>query len=126
MGKYIPSLLDVVFDKLVEGPDNDFEQPSWLLQAVQEVASTAVQPPKAPPIKFATEDKSLADNVRLLENFGFNIAELLDHFDDTTIGYGSDFRPIKQLQKIFGGNPNFGFFKETLEKVWTSSQDNMY
>ncbi len=115
MGKYLPSL-DNVFNELVEGPDDDFEPPSWFLQAVQEVAGTAVQPPKAPPIKFATDDKSLADNARLLERFDFDIAELLDHFADTTIGYGSEFRPTEQLQKIFGGHPNFGFFKETLRK----------
>jgi hypothetical protein len=34
MGKYVPSLLDDVFNELVEGPEDDFEPPSWLLQAV--------------------------------------------------------------------------------------------
>jgi hypothetical protein len=116
MSKYLPSLLDDVFNELVEGPDDDFEPPSWLLQGVQEVGGTAVQPPKAPPIKFKTDNKSLADNSGLLEKSGFDIAKLLDHFSDTTIGYGSKFRPTEQLQKIFGGQPNFGFFKETLEK----------
>jgi hypothetical protein len=117
MGKYLPVSLDGVFNELVEGPDDDFEPPSCFLQTVREVAGTAVQPPKAPPIKFATDNKSLADNTGLLEKFDFDISELLDHFADTTIGYGSQFRPTKQLQKIFGGDPNFGFFKETLKKV---------
>jgi hypothetical protein len=116
MSKYLPSLLDNVFNELVEGPDDDFESPSWLLQVVREVAGTAVQPPKAPPIKFATDNKSLADNAGLLEKFGSDIAKLLDHFADTTIGYGSELQPAEQVQKIFGGHPNFGFFKETLEK----------
>jgi hypothetical protein len=84
MGNYLPVSLDDVFNELVEGPDDDFEPPSWFLQAVQEVAGTAVHPPKAPPIKFATDDKSLADNAGLLETFDFDIAGLLDHFADTT------------------------------------------
>jgi hypothetical protein len=116
MGKYPPPSLDDVFNELVEGPDDDFEPPPWLLQAIREVAGTTVQTPKAPPIQFATDDKSLADNARLLEKFDFDIAEILDHFADTTIGYGSEFRPTEQLQKIFGGHPNFGFFKDTLKK----------
>jgi hypothetical protein len=80
------------------------------------VAGTAVQPPKAPPIKFATDDKSLVDNARLLEKFGFDIAKLLDHSTDTTIGCRSEFQPTGQLQKIFRGHPNFGFFKGDAEK----------
>jgi hypothetical protein len=116
MGKYLPASLKDMFNKLVEGVDDDFEPPSWFLQTVREVAGTAVQPPKAPPIKFATDDKSLVDNAGLLEKFNFDIAKLLDHFADTTIGYRSEFRPTKQPQKIFGGHPNFGFFKETLKK----------
>ena len=74
-----------------------------------------MQPPKAPPIKFATDDKSLADNAGLLEEFDFDIAKLLDHFADTTIGCGSKFWPTKKPQKIFGGHPDYGFFKETLQ-----------
>jgi hypothetical protein len=116
MGKYLPTSLDDVFDQLVEGPDDDFEPPPWLLQAIQEVAATTVQPPKAPPIQFGTDPASLADNAKLLEQFDFDIAELLDHFADTTIGYGSEFRPTDQLNKIFGGHPNFGFFSKTLKK----------
>jgi hypothetical protein len=114
MGKYLPASLDDVFNQIVEGPDDAFTPPSWLLQAVQQVASTPVRPPKAPPIQFATDDISLATNAKLLEKFDYDIAELLDHFADTTIGYGSEFRPTDQLQKIFGGHPNFTFFKETL------------
>jgi hypothetical protein len=114
MGKYLPASLDDVFNKLVEGPDDAFTPPSWLLQAIQEVAGTTVPAPKAPPIKFATDDQSLADNAALLEKFDFDIAELLDHFADTTIGYGSEFRPTEQLNSIFGGHPNFGFFRDTL------------
>jgi hypothetical protein len=80
------------------------------------VAATTVKPPKAPPIRFATDDKSLADNAKLLEQFNFDKAKLLDHFADTTIGYGSKFRQTEQLNKIFRDLPNFGFFRETLKK----------
>ena len=50
-----------------------------------------------------------------MERFDHNIAALLDHFGDTTIGYGSEFRTPHHLNKIFGGHPNFAFFRNTLE-----------
>jgi hypothetical protein len=114
MSKYLPASLDDVFYELVEGPDDAFVPLTWLLQAVQEVAETTVPAPKAPPIKFWTDEQSLAENAELLEKFDFDISKLLNHFANTTIGYGSEFRPVEQLNKIFGPHQNFGFFKSTL------------
>jgi hypothetical protein len=78
-----------VFDEVIEGPDD-------------------------PPVKFATDEASLAHNAKLLNRFDFDLAELLDHFADTTLGYGSEFRPTEQLDRIFQGHPNFSFFRITL------------
>jgi hypothetical protein len=116
ISKYLPPSLDDVFNETVEGPDDAFKPPPWLLEAIQEVASAPAPPPKAPPIKFSTDQQSLADNAELLERFGFDITELLDHFADTTLGYGSEFRPTEQLNKVFGGHPNFAFFKTILKE----------
>jgi hypothetical protein len=109
MSKYLLASLDDMFYKLVEGPDDAFVPPTWLLKAVQEVASTTVSAHKAPPIKFYTDEHSLSENAELLEKFDFDIAKLLDHLADTTIGYGSAFRPVEQLNKIFGRHQNFEF-----------------
>jgi hypothetical protein len=58
----------------------------------------------------------LAHNAKLLERFDSNLAELLDHFADTTLGYGSEFRPTEQLDRIFQGHPSFSFFRTTLKE----------
>ena len=71
MSKYLPPSLEDVFNETVEGPDDAFRPPNWLLKAIQEVATTPVPTPKAPPIKFATDAQSLADNAELLERFGW-------------------------------------------------------
>jgi hypothetical protein len=93
ISKYLPELLDDMFNKLVEGPNNNFKMPPWLLQTIKEVVGTVVPPPKAPSIRFMTDDKSLAHNAKLLEWFNYNIAELFNHFVDTMIGNGSEFQP---------------------------------
>jgi hypothetical protein len=116
MSKYLPPSLEDVFNEIVEGPDDKFKPPPWLLKAIQEVVDTPAPLPKAPPIKFATDEKSLAKNAELLEQFDFDLTELLDHFADTTLGYGSKFRPTEQLDKVFGGHPNFGFFRTVLKE----------
>jgi hypothetical protein len=74
----------------------------------------AGSPPRAPLVRFAVDAESLEHNGALLKRFGFDLAELLDHFSDTMLGYGSEFRPTEQLEKIFDGHPNFPFFKTVL------------
>jgi hypothetical protein len=58
----------------------------------------------------------LEHNGRLLDRFNFDLTELLDHFADTTLGYGSEFRPVEQLEKVFAGHPNFAFFRNVLQQ----------
>jgi hypothetical protein len=114
MSKYLPESLEEVFNKMVEGLDNRFKPPSWLLRAIQEVADAPAPPPKSPPIRFATDAQSLTDNAELLECFDFDLTELLDHFADITLGYGSEFRPTEQLDKLFHGHPHFELFRTVL------------
>jgi hypothetical protein len=114
MSKYLPPSLDDVFNEIVEDPDDNFKPPSWLLKSIHGVAEAPVPTPNAPPVKFATDEQSLADNAALLERFGFDLMELLDHFADTTLGYGSEFRPTEQLDKLFAGHPHYGFFGTVL------------
>jgi hypothetical protein len=101
---------------VVKGPNDTFKPPEWLIKAIDEVAHTPAPPLKAPPVKFAVDNESLEHNGRLLDRFNFDLAELLDHFADTTLGYGSEFRPVDQLEKIFAGHPNFAFFRGVLQK----------
>jgi hypothetical protein len=116
IGEYLPVSLADVFTDVVEGPNDSFRPPKWLIKAINEVANTPAPPLKAPPVKFAVDDESLEHNGRLLDRFNFDLSELLDHFADTTLGYGSEFRPVDQLEKIFAGHPNFAFFQSILQQ----------
>jgi hypothetical protein len=116
IGEYLPVSLADVFIDVVKGPDDDFKPPEWLIKAIDEVAHTSAPPLKAPPVKFAVDDDSLEHNGQLLDKFNFDLTELLDHFADTTLGYGSEFRPVDQLEKIFAGHPNFAFFRNVLQQ----------
>jgi hypothetical protein len=72
-----------------------------------EVASTRVDPPKPPPIHFDTTPEALATNNQLLRDHGFDLGSLIEGSQDTTLGYGSEFRPLDQLEKVHGGHPEF-------------------
>jgi hypothetical protein len=110
LGKYLPKSVSEVFNEIIEGPDDGFAPPPWLMAAIKEVATVPAPTPKAPPIRFSVDSDSLEHNGRLLEEFNFDLTELLDHFADTTLGYGSEFRPTDQLDKIYAGHSNFPFF----------------
>ena len=62
------------------------------------------------------DNESLEHNGRLLDTFNFDLTELLDHFADTTLGYGSEFRPVDQLEKIFTGHPKCCLLPERTQK----------
>ena len=55
-------------------------------------------------------------NARLLESFDFDLDRLIESNRSTTLDYGSEFRPIADLEKIIGGHPNFPFLKKIYEK----------
>jgi hypothetical protein len=112
LGKYLPRSPELVINDIVEGPDDAFVPPSWLLEAVREVALSSSETPKMPPVRFGTDQASLEHNAELLGQFDFDLSELLDHLADTTLGYSSEFRPVSQLQKI----TNFSFFRTVLQK----------
>jgi hypothetical protein len=85
------------------------------MQAIKEVAAAKVPAPKAPPVKFELTEAAVQHNTELLEAFDLNLAEFLSLQQETTLGFGSEFRPIEQLEKVLGGHPNFGFFADVLK-----------
>jgi hypothetical protein len=114
LSKYLPKNLECLFKEQLQGPDDYFVPPDWLLEAILEVADSPALPPKKPPVRFATDVESLAFNEQLLAQYDYDLGALLDAHQDTTLGYGSEFRPIDQLAKLFGPHPNFPFFRKVL------------
>jgi hypothetical protein len=99
----------------ISGPGDAFEPGRDFLQGLVKVASTKVDPPKPSPIYFSTEPAAIAKNNQLLSDHGFDLDSLLSDSQDTTLGYGSKFRPIDQLQTVLGGHPKFQVLKGLVE-----------
>ena len=99
---------------MIIGPDDSFTPPAWLMQAIEEVAASEVPAPLVPPIRFDLSNKSVQFNSDLLRASNMDLGQFLGKHQDTTLNFGSEFRPINDLEKILGQHPNFRFFPEIL------------
>lgn len=113
--KHLPRSIDEFLPSAIPGPDDNFVPPAWLMEAIEEVAAAEAPAPKAPPVMFELTEAAVQHNTELLEAFDLNSAEFLSLHQDTTLGFGSEFRPIEQFKKVLGGHPNFGFFADVLK-----------
>ena len=114
LSKYLPATIDEFFFSVIPGPDDSFVPPAWLMQAIETVAASEVPTPLAPPIRFDLSDESVQFNSDLLSASNLDLEEFLAKHQDTTLNFGSEFRPIDELETILGSHPNFGFFSEVL------------
>jgi hypothetical protein len=113
--KYLPKGLSEILPEPIVGPDDAFEPDGDFLRRLAEVAATKVMPPKPSPIRFSTEPESIAKNSQLLSDYGFDLDSLISDHQDTTLGYGSEFRPVDQIQMVLGGHPRFTVLKDLIE-----------
>jgi hypothetical protein len=111
---YLPESIDEFLPNVIPGPDDSFVPPAWLMKAVQEVAASEVQTPLAPPIRFDLSDDSVKFNSELLKESDLDLEKFLAKHQQTTLNFGSEFRPIGDLRKILGSHPNFDFFSDIL------------
>jgi hypothetical protein len=114
IGKYLPLSVSSLFSEVVQGPDDSFVPPSWLLEAVREVALAETPTPGSPAARFNISFESLEFNSGLIESYGNDFESFLADQGGTTMHYGSEFRPINQLERVLGPHPNFGFFRSIL------------
>jgi hypothetical protein len=115
LSKYLPATIDDFLPSIVPGPDDSFVPPAWLMEAsIEEVANSTVPTPLAPPIRFDLSDESVQSNSELLEASNLDLDQFLAKHQGTTLNFGSEFRPIDDLEKILGNHPNFGFFSDIL------------
>ena len=49
-----------------------------------------------------------------MKNYDYDLSKLLPDFQDTTVAFGSEYRPIEDLRIILGKHPNFDFFDATV------------
>jgi hypothetical protein len=105
--KYLPVHVSSFLPAPVAGPDDSHEPPLSFLHNLRQVAAASVPTPAAPPFQFDTSDSALRHNEALLRAAHFNLEALLSTHQNTTLGYGSEFRPVEQLRSILGSHPHF-------------------
>jgi hypothetical protein len=107
LSKYLPTIAAAFLPKPVLGPRDAFEAPLELLTAVAEIARLPSPTPAASPIHFDIKPYHLAANTKLLADADYNLSKLLSQHQHTTLGFGSEFRPIDQLRRVIGQHPHF-------------------
>jgi hypothetical protein len=111
--KYLPFDIDEFLPNAIPGPDDSFTPPDWLMEAIEAVAKTkAPAAPKAPPVKFSLSEEAIQFNTDLLKDNELSLDRLLLEHQHTTLGFGSEFQPLEQLETILGQHPNFDFFSD--------------
>jgi hypothetical protein len=102
----------VFLPALINGPDGSFKPPPELLISLITVAAVSPPVPLAWPITFRVQPTDLEVNAQLLANDGYDLATFLGWHQQTTLAYGSEFRPMEQLQQVLGRHPLFNDLKE--------------
>jgi hypothetical protein len=115
LSEYLPTEIKDMLPRPIEGPDDSFEPGERLLDILSKIARTKTIPPKPAPVMFATTPEAIAANDRLLEEHGYDLESLVASSQDTTLGYGSEFRPIDQLEQVLGGHPEFEALRRFLK-----------
>jgi hypothetical protein len=98
------------------GPDDFFQAPQWLHDTIVEVATETASTPNRPPARFDTTPEGLEHNSKLLAEYGYDFDKFLGAHQVTSLGFGSEFRTVRQLEKVLGPHQNFPFFKGVLER----------
>ena len=112
---YLPETIDEFLPNIIHGLDDSFVPPARLAdESTEEVAKSKVVTPQVPPIRFDLSNESVKFNSELLMQSGLDLEKFLANYQQTTLNFGSEFRPIGDLEKILGGHPNFGFSSDIL------------
>ena len=80
---------------------------SRLVRLIKEVIKSEDPPPKKSIIKFENTEKAAEFNSKIIGSFEFDYEKFLSKQKDTTIDYGSEFRPVWKLQKLLKYHDNW-------------------
>jgi hypothetical protein len=112
--KHLSFDIDEFLPNTIPGPDDGFTLPDWLMEAIEAVAKAKAPAPKAPPVKFSLSEEVIQFDTDLLKDKELSLDRLLLEHQHATLGFGSEFRPLEQLETILGQHPNFDSFSHVL------------
>jgi len=97
-------------------PDDFFQPPPWLAQSVHAINGSDVAVPDAPPFIFDTGEEAQLHNITKLKEFAYDLDALIRRHESTTIAYGKEFRPLKDLARLYEKHPSWPRIKEYMTK----------
>ena len=65
-------------------------------------------------MQFEFTMEAAQHNSSLLEGYGFDLESFIKDNPNSTVSYGSELRPLDQLQPLLSHHPNFERFKQNL------------
>jgi hypothetical protein len=111
----------------VWGPDDSFQPPEWFLPMLKVIAEAPVETPLKPDVMFEMSDEARKYNHDRLAEHNFDMSMLIQANQGTTLDYGSEFRPMYQLEPLLGAHPNFeaikGFIEEGMPYIFKKEVD---
>ena len=110
------------FPAPIVGPDDSFEPPSWFLEAVKGIFKVKTITPSKPPFMFEAGKRATLHNAELLRGFGYDLGKLIQAYESSTLGFGSEFRTVAELRPLLGKHVHF----EKLAELLTSGMEYVF
>jgi hypothetical protein len=105
LSKYLPASVHDFLLNSIPGPDDNFSPNPYLLNAIRKITESDVRIPLKPPIHFEVSEEAVLHNSGLLEKCDFDLTTFLAKHQNSTLAFGSEFRPVGQLELILGSHP---------------------
>ncbi|KAI2497633.1 hypothetical protein MHU86_16882 [Fragilaria crotonensis] len=102
---HLPGDASLFFPTPVVGPCDDFEPPDWFLAAIKKICADPSIAPTKPPVRFELSEEASEHNASVLRALDFDLGRLIRDNSSSTLGFGSEFRPVGQLRTLIEGTP---------------------
>jgi hypothetical protein len=89
--------------------------PAWIIPLIYEICSTTGHSLPASPFTFAITTEAASHNMSVIQRHNNNISNVLDAHQHTFLKYGSEFRPIRTLEKLLMHHHRWPKFKSIIE-----------
>ena len=110
----LPSDASLFFPEPIEGPCDEFEPPPWFLECIKRICANESPTPTKSPIRFELSEQASAHNASVLEQVGFDVGRLIRENGSSTLGFGSEFRQVRELKPLLGKHPHFAQLAKVL------------
>ena len=112
----LPSNAALFFPAPLEGPCDEFAPPPWFLEGIKRICANDSPTPTKSPIRFELSDHAVEHNARVMGRVGFDVGRLIKENGSSTLGFGSEFRRVEELEPLLGKHPHFAQLAKVLSE----------